>query len=359
MTIFDANNKSIKEVIKETLRLLPYGVGSNFLLPQINRITNYRRKRYVREESKKIRSSIARGTKNAAIFYDNLVSPPTYGDMFFSVMIARYLSVNGIRVCFYLIDSERRHDWCCLSQTDADVFVDAQVNLIRLICNSPLVEVNRIAWSDYSKNSLNIPSGSIVPFVESVENRVPIYHSYYELLNQLLSNLEIELLDKTLLSYRELSPYIDIEQPPSGAYITVGCRYHRSSDEARNLLEDEFVAVYRYLKRRFPNHMVMIVSCATGCEHFSELAKQNNFDCIFSKQYSSTFVGDGALILNSAFFFILKGGGISIFPQCSRVPYECYQKLAGELMWSKTKYASWQAGDQFFFNTDLLPYDYL
>ena len=359
MTIIDTNNKSIKEIIKETLRLLPYGVGSNFLLPQINRITNYRRKRYVRVESKKIRTSIARGARNAAIFYDNFVSPPTYGDMFFSVMIARYLSVNGIRVKFYLIDSEHRHDWCHLSQTEADIFVDAQVNLIRSICNSPLVEVSRIAWNDYSENSLNISSDSIVPFVGSVKNRFPIYHSYFELLNQLLYNLEIELLDRTLLSYRELSPYIDIELPPSGAYVTVGCRYQRNWDEVRNLSENEFAKIFRYLKGRFPNHRVMIVSCSEGCEHFSELAKKHSFDCIFSKQYSSTFVGDGALILNSAFFFILKGGGISIIPQCSRVPYECYQKLAGELMWSKTKFASWQASDQLFFNTDLLPHDYL
>jgi len=94
----------------------------------------------------------------------------------------------------------------------------------------------------------------------------------------------------------------------------------------------------------------MIISDTVGCRYFSDLAHKHAYDVIISKDYSQTFLGDGALILKSNFFFQLRGGGISTFAMFSKIPYKLIQPLANETMWSKSKFTSFQTTSQLFIN---------
>jgi len=276
-------------------------------------------------------------------------------------MFARYLTLRDIKVRFYIVDSEYRQDWNNYSKTEIgkSKFVDEQVHLARTIINSSLAEIQRGPWSDCQELLSTLPTDSIIPFVDGVKCRIGIYHDFWILLNILITQNDDGILEKLLLTGDELKGNIDIQLAPKNSYITIGCRHSTKWGDVRNLSINEFVSINISLRKRFPNHLIMIVSDELGCEYFSSVAKKYNLACIYSKQYSSTYVGDGALILNSDFFFILKGGGISVFPQFSKVPFENYQPANEMLMWSQKKWASWQNQDQLYFNTDVLPHHYI
>jgi len=371
MNIKLSRNQKIKKGIKAALEGLPLGLGSNVVIPLIrwllavfvyrSSIKRFRLWQNAKREAKIISKGITKGVNMVIIVYDNLASPPTYGDMFFSIMLARYFTLCDIKVTFYIVDSEYRHDWNDLDKTkiEKNNFVDEQVHLARTIINSSLAEIQRGPWSDCQELLSTLPTDSIIPFVDGVKSRVGIYHDFWILLNILITQNDDGILEKLLLTGDELKVNIDIQPAPKNPYITFGCRHSTRWGDERNLSINEFVLINKSLRKRFPNHLIMIVSDELGCEYFSSVAKKYNLECIYSKQYSSNYIGDGALILNSEFFFIFKGGGISLFPQCSKVPFENYQRTFDMLMWSKKKWASWQNREQLFFNTDLLPRHYL
>ena len=52
----------------------------------------------------------------------------------------------------------------------------------------------------------------------------------------------------------------------------------------------------------------MIISDKVGCDYFREISKRSDMDCYFSKDFSETILGDGALILGSDYYFALRWG---------------------------------------------------
>lgn len=132
-------------------------------------------------------------------------------------------------------------------------------------------------------------------------------------------------------------------------YVTWACRYSERWSIERNLSDEEFIRTYAHLRQRFPDQGIMVVSDAVGCAHFAELARRHRLDCMFSKQYSQTFLGDGALILNSEFCLQVLGGGIAVIPIFSKIPYEITTGVGYEVRWSKRKAMSWQQPSQSYF----------
>jgi hypothetical protein len=328
-----------------------------FNLIKIFRKINYWH--HINREAKKILIHIKNGVKSAIIVYDNKTSPPTYGDFFFSIMFGKYLTSQGINVIFYIIDSEYRSDWddLSISLEGKDRFVDEQLDLAKKIINSNLIEIKRGSWNSYQNLSSKLPLNIIRPFSNLVEKRVAIYHHIWILLNLMVAKNMHHLFNLLLNGY-ELKVNSGIQKTPDLKYITIGCRFSVKWAQERNLSENEFLSIVNNLQNRFPSHLIMIVSCEEGCKLFSQIARQNNLNLIYSKEYSSTFIGDGALILNSEFFFILKGGGISVFSQFSDLPFECYQPTNTDLMWSENKLAVWQGNHQLYCNTEILPPDF-
>ena len=370
MSIFILAIKKYRKKIEMALDILPLGLGSKFILPLIKWMLEvfyygvpfkrFQRWQYIKKEAKKLSKAITNGANNVIIVYDNSVAPPTFGDMFFSIMLARYFSLCHMNVVFYIIDSEYRDDWNLLTETEEGKrkFVDEQVNLAKTIINSPLAEIRRGSWADYTDAWSKFSMDSIIVFDDKVKYRARVYHSVWMLLNMLVSRSEDEILDRLLLTGEELKRHIDVQPIPLEPYITIGCRYSGKWAVERNISLNEFLIINKALRKRFPNHRIMIVSCEQGCEYFFNFSKINKLDCIYSKKYSSTYIGDGALILNSDFFFILKGGGISVFPQFSKTPFEVYQRCDKALWWSRNKWAFWQNQEQLSVNADELPRHY-
>jgi hypothetical protein len=359
MSITLSRNQKIKNKIKAGMEGLPLELGPKILIPLARwllevfvyhkYIIRFRRKQYARQEARSIDLAIRNGATQVTLVYDNLASPPTYGDYLYVVLLARYFIAHGIKVNFIIVDSEYRQDWIDLTEIEKKNFVDEQVKLAEALLDPSLAKIERASWDSVQQRIVDSSSGYF-PFSTCINKREHIYGLCFNLLNQLLHHKEHFLVERILFSYEELSRKVELV-PIKKPYISWGCRHSERWGFNRNLSDDEFVNIYLQLQRRFPHHAVMIVSDVIGCKRFSDLANKHGYDVIVSKEYSQTFLGDGALILNSDFLFQLRGGGIGAIAMFSAMPYEITASLVNEAMWSKVKVLSFQNASQFFNNS--------
>jgi hypothetical protein len=348
----------IKKKIKLALYMLPYGIGEKFAIPFVKwilavfiyrtPIRNFQRKRYARNEAQIIDLAIQDVVTSITIVYDNFVSPPTYGDYLYVILLARYFIAHDLMINFIITDSEYRQDWFVLSENERENFVNQQIQLAKALLDLNFVKIERMSWNRVTQHINKKPSG-FIPFSKNVTDRVHIYGHCFNLLNQLLHDKERSLVDRVIFSYDAIFHNIDFV-PINRKYITLGCRRSEKWGLDRNLLDEEFTNIYLKLRKRFPYHAVMIISDEIGCKHFSDLARSQGYNVLVSKDYSTTLLGDGGLILKSDFFYQLRGGGISVFAINSKTPYEITQPLMNETMWSKTELTSFQITSQAFFN---------
>jgi len=114
-------------------------------------------------------------------------------------------------------------------------------------------------------------------------------------------------------------------------------------------MKEEFRKIYSYLRIRFPQSEIMIVSDAIGCRHYLSLSKELGIeDLLFSKDYSPDFLGDTALVMNSQMFFSFRAGGIGQVPLLSKMPFEILGPLMNEIPLNKNEVTSWQTESQSF-----------
>lgn len=350
--------KTNKEKVKKVLDALPFGFGTNIVIPLIKwflavfvyqkPIVNFRKKRFAKHEANSIELELRRGAVQVTLVYDNYVSPPTYGDYLYVILLGRYFVAQGRRVNFLIVDSEHRDDWCDLTGIEKEKFVSDQVILAEALLDSTFAKIERVSW-DNALQRIAASASGYFPFRDCIDRREAIYNHCFNLLNQLLFHKDCLFLKHVLFSHEQISSKVVISEVGK-KYVTLACRYSKKWGFYRNMSDKEFLSLCERLRQTYPHHATMIVSDQIGCDYFSQLAQKNNFDIIFSKKYSQSFLGDGALVLGSEFFLQVRGGGIAIFPMFSTVPYEIVAPLANEVMWSKSKVLSFQNATQLFFN---------
>jgi hypothetical protein len=356
-----------RKIIKNQLERLPYGLGVNYIIPTLKmaydlsplvlyrnarrRIALYRKIRRERNEAEKIINTLKNDTINEVIIiYDYLVSPPTYGDFLMVVMLARYFVTRNIKVIFYIVDSEYRVDWSPLDKVRKQKLIVEQLEIAEIFLNKPtqekLARIEVVSWSQINSIILNIDRDRVfIPFMESVRPRTSIYSSCFNVINHLMARENHSYYKQFLLSCDEFTERVKFIRPRH-PYITWHCRYSKMWDEGRNISDREFINISEELKSRFPQHAIMVVSDSMGCSYFKLLANKNNIDLLFSKDYSDTFLGDGALILGSDYYYQLRGGGIGVFVYFSNLPCDYFTTMENEIEWREGKATSWATEKQ-------------
>lgn len=339
----------LKSWVRKFLEKHPYGMKLVSLLRSHLPGGTINKHRAEKREAARILRGLREGKiKTALIVYDNLVSPPTYGDYLYVLMLARFFTSQDIYASVVIVDREYRHDWSVVNEDDRDGFVADYVNIASLLLDPALATVEVLTSPQLqARIRSGLDNGAYVPFRENVINRRPIYCHAVNTLNRLCFESSPGHLDRFLLSFDELAGKVELKKPAQ-PYITWSCRYSTKWGFRRNTSDEEFLPLYRRLKSLYPHHAIMVVSDAVGCNHFKEIARLHGLNCLFSKDYSDTLMGDGALILGSAYFFMLRGGGISYFPMFSRVPYELVIYLGNETEWRNGRLFSWASGSQIF-----------
>ena len=363
--------RQIKLRIKNGLQNLPYGLGPRFFIPAARLALSLTPKRIkirldlknkTRDElieAKSILRAIASNKiQRAIIVFDNLVSPPTYGDYIYVVMLARYFIKRNIGINFVIVDGDYRYDWSSLNEKEKQFHVSYLVEIAELLLSSPITNVEVVTFQELESRLRNNPSaGSFIHFSEKVRRRVEIYGSSFNILNHLMSVAGHEFKDKFLLSFDEFVGKVKFKIPDQ-PYITWHCRYSEKWGEDRNTDDEKFRQIYDKLRCLYPNRAILVVSDKIGCSHFRELAHSSGLECLFSKDYSLTFMGDGALVMGSDFYYQYRAGGMNAIPFFAKLPYEIHAS-ADKFEWQKGRVSSWATDRQIFFNIPVNESSYL
>ena len=342
-----------RRFLRSLLTRLPW-IGESWLLPKVvgfyemgPRWPWYRRL-FARRQARRIDRAIDAGVGQVCIVYDCAVCPLTFGDYLNIVMIMRYVSERGARPILYIVGADifPSHR-AFMSDLDIEESLQGMVDIDKVLLPRQEAQVRRVHELGEVRH-LSDPQDTYVVCAWRIRNRRPLFQHGFNIFNHLMASASSDVQDRVLLSSSDLvqvAPLVDICTP----YIAWHARYSESTDPSRNLTTEEFLGLHETLRSCHPDHTILLVSDEVGCHHYSELIQEYGLDrTVFSKDYSSSILGDAALILQSDMYCVLRGGGISHVPLMSRLPYRCTFWTCYENMWSAEQLTSWQGGAQLY-----------
>ncbi len=346
--------REIRRLIREFLIWLPGRIGEEIILPRVRHIYDkyipfleWRTKKYCANEAKRIQSSITSGTDNFTIVYDSQAIGFSYAPVLNMLGIARYAISQEVFLNFYIVKPEYLHRDQTHDPNEITYFLNEIVDISETLLDSEHSSVRLISPATLTEVVHELGDSSLL-FADFTRNRRPFYRDCWNVLNYLMADLPESVQDRILLSSRDFEmrfPTMFDADP----YISWHCRYSSNYDFGRQTLPDEFLKCYQYLKTRFENHQIVIISDSVGCEHYASVANDLNIqDLMFSKDYSDDFLGDAALVLNSKFFFSFRGGGMGQIAELSRISYECLGAVMNDNFWDRKRFSSWQGDSQIY-----------
>ena len=340
-------------VIRRYLRkLLIWLPGGTVVLPRVRWVyrrlpfLDWRRKRYAASEARRIRSAISKKCRRFIIVVNFEVFGPNYGEFIIMLAIARYVAARKCSVVIRLTNLEAKHGHPDFTKEELDNYINEIIEIATISLDSEFGSIRLVP--SFAEATTKLDKECIL-FEDFTMDRRFIVGDCFNVLNNLMANTSESLRDRILFSSNDFSAHT----PTSfgiGPYVSWHCRYSLLNHSAhRQTTPDEFVKSHNYLRNRFPTHRILIVSDGRGCQHYAALARDLGIDdVLFSKDYSSDFLGDAALVMNSDFFYWLRAGGMNSLPLVSRMPYEMVGPLGHETMWDKRKLTSWQEETQSF-----------
>jgi hypothetical protein len=258
--------------------------------------------------------------------YDNSTSPPTFGDLFQVLMLARYLSLSGLIIEFVFVDSgNRRSDWMALSRSEQDRFLTEQVDLARELL-PPTVAI-RVDESRHVAADCATRSNSYKVLVHLLDQGRPIYPATPSLLHSLASSKQLPQPSGFLLD--EDTEHLLVSPLPwvPGPYVAWHVR-QGSWDPARDSTDAAMIRDFLELRQLFPSHSVMIFSTNNGIngalsalDHANLLGAMHDRGLAVTGQPVTGFSAAIPFILGADFYFQRRGGGIAMVPIFSHVPY--------------------------------------
>ena len=283
---------------------------------------------------------------NHVVVWDQLTSPPTIGDLIEVVMFARWIASQGRNVTFVVITGSYREDWNPTEYVELD---RVQQQIIEALSIKLNITVKRCSWQEFLKLMIDDQNCHVL-FSYRVKRRKSVYSESLYLLNRLVTRSRQVSDHDWLLDSHELSKTImgKSEVLKSGKYVAWGVRY-RSLEPERNTGESEFRLLYLGLKNRSNGLPIVVVSDKEACEYFRKIARSFNLDCLFSSDYSTSFLDDAAIAIGGEVFFLIRGGGMGEVALYSSAPYEMsYAISPTRKMFSKQKMTAWQTSEQVF-----------
>ena len=288
--------------------------------------------------------------EETVLVYDCKVSPATKGDFFHLLMLLRTLQALNYKVRIIILKGEYRDSWHrrynkTLLKSHLE-YMNSMMQAIKLKKNAIM---EYMSWSEYKKYEVKInQKKTFILFSRKVRMRRPIYTHDINLMNYLL-NKNKDLQNQVLLKSKDIK--VKIKKLPRSDYIAIGCRHEpKRNTTQRNISKKLFIKLIKKMETSFPKQKKIIISDKKGCNYFKKIVKKNSFKCLFSKDFSKDYLGDGKIILNSSIFFQLEGGGIMEFAIFSKLSFlistQAYTPF--EYQWKKNYENSWHESNQIY-----------
>jgi len=279
------------------------------------------------------------------VVWDQSASPPTLGDLIEVLMLARWIANQGLETWFVILTGENRSDWSKKNNEQA-----LQLELINRLTKQKNIKVQEMTWDTFSLQFL-CDIKTYVVYRKRVENRKGLYTDSLKLLNNLVEKSGEHLSRSWLLTSSELSSsdFKNSKVLKSRNYVAWGVR-HREVAPERNTGENEFRLLYLSLVNRASGLPIVVVSDRESCEFFRKVAQKFNLNCLFSCDFSESFLDDASIAIGGKVFFQIRGGGLGEVALYSNQAFDMSYVLIGPReMFKNSKVTAWQTSEQVFF----------
>ena len=269
-------------------------------------LSSFRTRRYIKKIVKNFIQEL--NTSKASrirIIYNFADSPHTFGDFMITAMLGRFLALSGHQLVLTAVDSTRRSDWEDLDKNIQDERIGELLDLAKyLLPESAKVELvkNYLPMS----SDVNLDSKSF-------------YAAAPYFLDLLITKYKWPLPDSFLLRVGTS----DTSEP----YIAWHVR-KATYDSRRNLTSSSVQNDFETLKKKFPDHSIMLISDSAGLEDaFLALTGSRKTEARILRgvrilpQPVPGFQNAIPAVLGASFYFQRGGGGIGIAPMFSSIPY--------------------------------------
>jgi hypothetical protein len=288
-----------------------------------------RRNLYISKEAARLEKALKSGNlRQAVLVYDNSVSPPSYGDFINVLMIGRFLAANQIVIDLILTNTDYLEYFSSLlTKNKLDEFVEEE----KTVAESLIMGINITVCTSRELTEVlgqREKNGEYIVFHDYVKNHRATYHMAFDLAKLVLANARSDISNLTLFSKN--TTFVHSMELPTAKYIAFACRWNESWGQHRNMSAELFLNLVNLLRNEFPTYGLLAVSDRIGCDHFRSIANENQLACSFSKDYSGSFLGDAALVLNSEAWVQIRGGGIGIIPLWSDLPFLFFGRISNE-----------------------------
>lgn len=287
-------------------------------------------------------------TKTINVVYDCAVSPPTYGDFIYILMVSRYFKKKNYKTNLIIINGEyRKQTW---QRVKKKLYENKVLELKKLAINfksQDKIEVKN--WKTFIFDYEDKKNVEEFFFKERVFSRKRIYSHSFNFLNLQLKSEKNSFQKKFLLVKEKFDSFLKCKLPKQ--YIAIHFRYSKKGrmnefskniSTSRNISYNLFKLSIEILSKKFPNLKLIIISERSAIKEFKKfLIKKSNL--VYADSFSKNILGDAAIVLNSKLYFQVKGGGIYTFALFSNVnSIYIHNTPTNELTFNKKRYSSWQ-----------------
>lgn len=265
-------------------------------------------------------------------------------------MLARIVHLFGHRVRIITIDSELKPLFEKLGPDFSQKRLERIMQIPSYFGHVAPSDVIRCSWESYQAEYAN--QGRVLSPPHTFVRRRRRYHVWnFDLICSLYRRLSEKMQQDFFLTAEHIPDTADLRYQTlqSTRLIAFGVRFSRNWQPERNISEEQFIEMARYFRRTYPKHSLMIICDDDEVEVVKGWSNAGKIECLFSKDYSGSFIDDMRIALMAEFFFQYMGGGI-MGPIFSRIPYFYFARPATETMTGPLKLATWSTETQCFCN---------
>jgi len=267
--------------------------------------------------------------KEISIKYDNLCSPPTYGDFFVVLAFCRFLSFFSKNTKLMIVQGNHREDWSSLSKLDRFLLEKDQLELVHLLLENTGLEKNVQVFTPNLHN----------------HNHVKSDLSDYKIIPGILQILAF-LFRKNIpeeFFLRKKDFLLQEEKKYIAWHVRKGVW-----EKERNATESQLIMDYRSLRSLFPNHKIVVFSSKEGLDFTFKIltSKLNDQEIIklhyaIERQQATSYVQCIPFLVNCDFYFQRIGGGLGEVIHLTNVSHLIIESFGYYVFHSKVKTLPW------------------
>jgi len=281
--------------------------------------------------------------------YDYKSSAITFGDFIYVSMLARFVLASGHQLKLIFIESGTKPFYYKVDPEYLKQKQDEIAEMGRVLWDLAPEMLERLSWEEF-KRRYHDDRSLIFPPRSYIMGRKRYILRVFNLINFCIRRSSQDIVDKFLISEGSLQSLAKQASChfPFKDYISWGVRANPHYHEYRNTTQSEFYEIHNLLSQSFPGLPIVVISDPGEVEIIRDWAGERNLEVYFSKDSTTSFLGDLLVAAQSQFYFQFKGGGVML-PFLARRPYLYLTKNGNEDRVDVYRLCYWAEPYQIFF----------